>query len=37
MCTSRYNGVVGVVNNYHAAVTIEVVGTCTIVGDEFKG
>jgi hypothetical protein len=30
--TSRYNGVGGVVSNNHAAVTVEVVGTCVIVG-----
>ena len=33
----RYNGVGGVVNNGHVAITIEVVGTCVIAGDVLKG
>ena len=37
MCTSCYTGVGGLVSNCHAVVTIEVVGTCVIVGDDFKG
>ena len=37
MCTSRYNGVGGVVSNCHAVVAVEVVGTCVIVGCGFKG
>ena len=35
MHTSHYDGVGGMVSNYHAAVTVKVVGTCVIVGDGF--